>query len=358
VSFQPNKKLVDGVERAALALLARDGRFTYPTLLLELGILSPQHLDAWRGGRVPSLERVTRANLTKLARVQTAVRRLARVHGLKRRIVDAPRGRRYSTSGHAFVEEEYRAVYTRGVHTGASWIPPDVAAAIHRCWPDGIVDEFATDESYFHEIHARLERDLRNIRGASMRWRTRDTQLDARSDEDDELPLPDEWQSYYVFFLTLDGEACQFEDETAGGMEAREDPQEKGSETVCPGEGWIGCAVGISLAAPYAVMNLCSYSRYQGGTTSIPDVESFIHSEETQQRVDTDQYYREILSREAFQRLEALRVEIGASILARHRLKILDKAVLNLHVPGLNASEEVFLEEPLRVQDAFFFRGV
>ncbi len=199
VSFQPNKKLTDRVERAAVALLARDGRFTYPTLLRELGIISAQDLDAWRGGCVPFLEKVTRANLTKLARIQTAVRRVARALGLKRRIVHAPRGRRYSKSGHPSVEEEYGAVYTRRVR--ASLIPPDVAAAIHRCWPDGLVDEFATDESYFHEIHARLERDLQNIRGASLRWRTTDSQPDARSDDDDELRLPDEWQSYYVFFL-------------------------------------------------------------------------------------------------------------------------------------------------------------
>jgi len=354
VSFQPNKKLTDRVERAAVALLARDGRFTYSTLLRELGIISAQDLDAWRGGCVPFLEKVTRANLTKLARIQTAVRRVARVLGLKRRIVHAPRERRYSKSGHPSVEEEYGAVYTRRVR--ASLIPPDVAAAIHRCWPDGLVDEFATDESYFHEIHARLERDLQNIRGASLRWRTTDSQPDARSDYDDELRLPDEWQSYYVFFLTVDGEAFHFEDET-DGIEVQEEPQGEASETVVPGEGWIGCAVGISFAAHYAVMNLCCYSCYEDGTTSIPDVESFIYCEETQRRVDTDQYYREILSREAFQKLEALRVEI-ASILAKHRLRILDNAVLNLGVPGLKASENVFLEEPLRVQDTFFFRGV
>jgi hypothetical protein len=309
-----------------------------------------------RGGRVPFLEKVTRANLTTLARIQTAVRRLARVHRLKRRIVRAPRGRRYSKSGHLFVEEEYSAVYTRRVRTGASGIPPDVAAAIHRCWPDGIVDEFAADGSYFHEIHARLERDLRNIHGASLRWRTQDEQLDAHADEGNDLPPRDEWQSYYVFFLALDDDAFHFEDETTG-MEECEEPQEEGTESMYAGEGWVGCAVGISLAAPYAVMNLCSYSCYEDGTTAIPDVKSFVYNEETQKQVDTDQYYRETLSQEAFQKLEALRVKI-ASILATHRLRILDKAVLNLRVPGLKASEEVFLEEPLRVQDTFFFRGV
>jgi hypothetical protein len=45
-------------------------------------------------------------------------------------------------------------------------------------------------------------------------------------------------------------------------------------------------------------------------------------------------------------------------MLAKHRIRILDNAVLNLRVPGLKATEDVFLEEPLRVQDCFFFRGV
>jgi hypothetical protein len=291
VSFQPNKKLTDRVYRAALALLARDGRLTYPALLRDLGFLSAQHLEAWRGGRVPSLEQVIRANLTKLARIQTAVRRLARAHGLKRRVVPAPRGRRYSKSGHPFVEEEYGAVYSRRARAGASRIPPEVAAAIRRCWPDGIVGEFGTDESYFQGIHARLERDLRNIRGATLRWRTECAPPDVCSDEDDERPFPDEWQSYYVFFLTPDGEAFHFEDETTV-MEEWEDPREETTETTCPGEGWIGCAVGISLAAPYAVINFSSLSCYEDGTASIPDVESFIYGEQTQTRIDTDQYHR------------------------------------------------------------------
>jgi len=89
---------------------------------------------------------------------------------------------------------------------------------------------------------------------------------------------------------------------------------------------------------------------------SIPDVESFIYSDGTQARVDTDQYHREILTKEAFQKLDGLRRKI-TTILARHGIQVLDKPVLNLLVPGLKAGGDVFLEEPLRVQDAFFFRG-
>ena len=53
----------------------------------------------------------------------------------------------------------------------ANRIPDHVAAAIQDCW-DGVIEEFDTDESYFHDIHAKLERDLRKIPGASLLWQT------------------------------------------------------------------------------------------------------------------------------------------------------------------------------------------
>jgi hypothetical protein len=189
-------------------------------------------------------------------------------------------------------------------------------------------------------------------------WQTEDEEVFAGCDEDesDGPPPSDEWQSYYVFFLRPDGEDFQFEDE-AEGRERPEDPEQELTETTHPGEGWIGCAMGICLAAPYAVINLTSYSHYEDGTISVPDVESFIYSDKTGERVDSDQYHREILTRKAFQKLETLRREI-AGILARHRIHVLDQRVLNLSVAGLKVSEDVFLEEPLRVRDAFFFRGI
>jgi hypothetical protein len=66
----------------------------------------------------------------------------------------------------------------------ASQIPKPVATAIKKCWPDGVVAEFETDESYFQEIHPRLERDLRNIRGAALLWQTEEPENGASWDED------------------------------------------------------------------------------------------------------------------------------------------------------------------------------
>ena len=111
MSAEPNKSLMARVERAVAALLERDGRLTYLSLLAELGVLTPGDVEAWRAGHVPCLEKVIRTNLTKLTRIQTAVRRIARARGLDRHVQRAPRGRRYSKTGNPFVEEEYGATY-------------------------------------------------------------------------------------------------------------------------------------------------------------------------------------------------------------------------------------------------------
>src|ERR1700730_8042906 len=117
-------------------------------------------------------------------------------------------------------------------------VPADVAAA---------VKEFAPDESYFHEVRPRLERDLRNIRGATLLWQTEEEEIGARSNEDEnDGPLPSgEWQSYYVFFLAPESKDFRFEDETAGIEEPEDQEQPTVDRGHVSGEGWIGCAVGI-----------------------------------------------------------------------------------------------------------------
>ena len=97
-----------------------------------------------------------------------------------------------------------------------SRLPKDVAVAINECWPDGVVEPFATDESYFPATHPRLEQDLRNIRGGTLLWQTEEEAAAGWDNEKDEPPSSDGWQSYHVFFLSPDGEEFHFEDETAG----------------------------------------------------------------------------------------------------------------------------------------------
>ena len=62
-------------------------------------------------------------------------------------------------------------------------------------------------------------------------------------------------------------EEFHFEDETAGIKEP-EDPQAE-ADIKHPGEGWIGCAIGVCLAAPYAVINLCHQRRVLPRTVDV-----------------------------------------------------------------------------------------
>src|SRR5580658_10574968 len=96
----------------------------------------------------------------------------------------------------------------------ANRIPDDVAAAIEESWPDSVVEEFDTDESYFYDIQAKLERDLRKIPGASLMWRTEAEDYSSHWDDDDEPPPQPDFQSYHVFFLAPQGKEFEFETET------------------------------------------------------------------------------------------------------------------------------------------------
>lgn len=112
MSKQPNKLLSDRVRKAAASVLQKNGRITYPELFIEMDILTEKNLLDWRKGRVPFLERVISCNLTKLARIMTAVRGLAQELGLDR-VVGGKQKCRYSKSGNPHLEEEYRSTYSK-----------------------------------------------------------------------------------------------------------------------------------------------------------------------------------------------------------------------------------------------------
>jgi len=238
-------------------------------------------------------------------------------------------------------------------HSSVVEIPKDVAAAIKRCWPRGVVEESDIDESYFHEIRHQIEHDLRGIFGVSLVWQTEDADRpDWDDDEDEALPSYSEWQSYHVFFVSPDGDEFRFEDETIG-----EDPED-GTETIYSGEGRYGLSLTISLAAPVAAIGVSSYSRYEDGGYTIPDPMSSLHmNEETGKVISANEYFRDCLGQEMFQKLEILSEQITSIVALRH-ISVLDEFVLDLPVKGLKADQEIFVGKPVRVRDAFFFRGV
>lgn len=230
---------------------------------------------------------------------------------------------------------------------GAKRIPAEIAAVIQECWPDGVVGEFDTAESYFHDIYEDLERDLRKISGASLLWQSEPPDYEPDSNDD--------WQSYHVFFLAPHGAEFQFEAETEVTEEPG--PDEDPVTTTCPGSGWRGCTVCVSLAAPVAAINLDEFCRFEDGSESPPDMAGEAHDEQTGEPVDLAAQYLDILGGTGFARLQNLQAGI-AGVLAKYQLLLADQATLHLAAPELGVDEDVFLEPPVTVRDAFFFRGV
>jgi hypothetical protein len=247
----------------------------------------------------------------------------------------------------------------------ASRIPDEVKAAIEGSWPDGLVEEFDTDESGFHDIHAALERDLQMIPGASLLWQTPPKDESIYRDLDDgdyEPPFEQDFQSYHVFFLSPPGGEFEFQTETEGeeAREDLEDPVDPLDATVTvtyPGKGQYGCTAMVSLAAPFAAVGFCEYAQFDDGSDSIPDPANFVHFTETGEPVDDATHYREVLGEDTFRDLENLRERIAA-VLAKHGLAVLDQPILDLPLPELRSDGDLFLDGTLSVKDAFFFRGV
>jgi hypothetical protein len=125
----------------------------------------------------------------------------------------------------------------------AKQISADVAAAIEECWPDGVIEEFDTDESYFYDVQANLERDLRKIPGASLLWQTEPEEDRSHWDDDyddEPPPLGPDSQSYHVFFLAPQGSEFKFQTETEDLEEPDdfEDPDAELATVTYRGNGW------------------------------------------------------------------------------------------------------------------------
>lgn len=227
-------------------------------------------------------------------------------------------------------------------------IPASVGALIDQTWLDGVIQEFDLAESGFNEIRGKVEFDLSRIRGASLYWQTNPNEPVFANDDatGEQVELP--FQSYHVFFLVPDGDDCRYATET-------DDLSNQGA--VVSGEGRIGCAAAVSLANAVAIVDFADRSLYEDGTSSGPEINMSITDQETGEPIAAEDFYAGQVSPEAIQRLEELRARI-AEVLQNHGLEIWDRAVLDTPVDGLAAGEGVYMAEPIRVCDAFFYRGV
>jgi hypothetical protein len=249
---------------------------------------------------------------------------------------------------------------------------PDVAAAIERAWPDGVIEMIDPEDSWFAKVHPKLVKAFQRIKGARLvTERPENIPLLPYWDDDDdehlyeyegeEFPL-----SYHLFFVSPEGEPFTFETES----ETTADPEyndetgelefdELNTITVA-GRGHIGWSVAVSLIAPVAVIALSEYSVYEDGTASEPTLGG-VGQDENGQPIDPETHFRQVHGEEPFRVLEKLRSNIEA-ILKKRAVLLLPEEELGKEVPWLRGGEDAFAEgvgqQPVRVLNAFFFVGL
>lgn len=120
--------LEDRVARVAEAALAEHSVVSPVDVLIGLGWLAPQAVDAWRQGRSDDLERLAHVNLDKLSAAMAVLGRWATERGLRpsetaylARARDR-RPLRFSRSGDAAIEAAYRT----------HWVSPELSEAKQR----------------------------------------------------------------------------------------------------------------------------------------------------------------------------------------------------------------------------------
>jgi hypothetical protein len=238
----------------------------------------------------------------------------------------------------------------------------DVAAAIRKAYPEHIVDMSAVyEESYFDDVCDKVRAKLSKVCGAEILY-ARAPQGGPRWDEgSDPDEDPPDWSedsySYHLFFLALRGEQYQFEGQIAG-----EDIPEGEDEPVLmtvPTVGRIGCSIGISLIAPFAVIQFNQMEHAETGSYTIPEIDCTIFNLDGTE-VDLDEYFAELFEETGVRTLHALRDEL-TQILRSLGIAALPVEELRKGVPRLKADPENPLaatEGAVTVQEAFFFQCI
>lgn len=120
MNSQNQTKLRREIAAAGTAAVARNGYVTAIDALLATGWLRPEKVEDWRRGRVPYLERVTVASLSKISTAMRIFRSWAESEGLRPSetvYVSWTRDRRrllFSKSGDPNIERAYCT----------HWLPP------------------------------------------------------------------------------------------------------------------------------------------------------------------------------------------------------------------------------------------
>jgi hypothetical protein len=233
----------------------------------------------------------------------------------------------------------------------------DVAKAIDRAWPDGVVDmPLDSDGSYFWDIYPKLKRNLSRIKDATLLFeREPDKEPEWSDGEDADEDLPD-WdggsRSYHLFFISPTDKSFTIEVES-------EEPGEEDNLHTVQGRSTIGCSVGVSLIAPFGLTAPSLMDNFDSGSFSEPAIETVLVGRKGNE-IDPDDHYKQLLGPKRWVILEKLRREASA-ILEKHAITVLPEEELRKTVPRLRGGAEALvgkMGELITVQDALFFEGI
>jgi hypothetical protein len=233
-------------------------------------------------------------------------------------------------------------------------IPNHIIDAINRVWPNRMVEMGCDllEESYFHELYPKLHRKFSRIKGASLRYE-REAEEQGQDFKDDDsdgscLPMDDQTYSYHLFFLCPDDERFRYE------TDEEVDEADPDGEEVISGEGFIGCVVGVSLLAPFALFALNDFQEYQDGSHSCPELE-ICALDKNGERLTAEEFFRSQVG-EAGMRLLYKLCDQAAKVLESHGITILSQQEQRQTLPWLRAGQQILRGGgPLTVKEALFF---
>lgn len=237
----------------------------------------------------------------------------------------------------------------------------DVLYAIRNAYPDNMVtDDVLYDESsYYNEIRDEVRAALCRIKEVDLAY---DRPPEGRphwgegSDPEEDPPnWVEEPSSYDLFFLALRGEQFQFE----GELE-EEDVPEGADEpllVVVPTVGSIGCAVGISIVAPFAVISFTEMESTESGSATMPDIWPHVFDLGGNE-LDVEAHYDELFLEEGITALRNVRKKITQK-LRTFDIRVLSEEELEVRIPGLTPEPTRNVmprKKTATVQDALFFQ--
>jgi hypothetical protein len=241
----------------------------------------------------------------------------------------------------------------------------DVLRAIRYAYPENIVtdDVLYEEDSYYDEIRDEIRTALHTVKGAALLYERPPEgkpHWNEGSDPDEDPPDWDEpASSYDLLFFALQGKQFEFE----GKFEEENMPEDADEPCLVtvPTVGRIGCAVGISVIAPFAVIGDSDMEIAESGSESFPEIHVGTYGGD--QALDEEELNDPCVRAQIAcwekgkDKLHALREEI-MQILGRFDIRVLSEQEISARVPGLKPNPLFDFEQrkTATVGKALFFQ--